>query len=190
MRLAPTAKGSVTFQTSSWKLLTLRPDPAFVGRFERYPGSGNTVCLRVAKIKPFAEHTPDEDVRPLLDSSEAKLWAWQRDGTPWTYIIPQHEDGFRRLWSLRLLKFLTIPHGNSRGKTFRNSDMPGHAILNSDIGTLLCVVPLNIHVTIAVVNRWLCTVDYIHLYLFKLFGPTASCMLSVTYAGHGIVLAF
>lgn len=78
-----------------------------MARFERYPdGPNDTVCLRIAEIKPRAERPPDEDVRHLLDSSKAKLCEYE-PGKPWTFTIsdrqPAENHAGHRLWHLRLL---------------------------------------------------------------------------------------
>lgn len=81
-----------------------------MARFERYlDAPADTVCLRVASIKPRAERQPNEDVRQLLDSHEAKLWECG-PGIPWTFTIPPRQPGKNnpghRLWHLRLLRDL------------------------------------------------------------------------------------
>lgn len=78
----------------------------FVARFERYPGgTGTTVCMRVARLRPRSERPADEDVRLLLDGSEAHLWGkTSNTDKPWTHTIPPELGGQARLWSLRMLK--------------------------------------------------------------------------------------
>lgn len=83
-----------------------------VARFERYPdGPADTVCLRVAEIKPRAERLLEEDVRQLLNSNQAKLWGQESElGKPWTFTIPSKRPpkGQRGhlLWNLGLLRDL------------------------------------------------------------------------------------